>query len=212
MKYEINKAKSGINIDPKNKGKFTATKKKTGKTTEELTHSKNPITKKRAVFAENASHWKHQQGGNIDFLKPLIDNFKKGNQIPTTKNDATYVAPLQNPSSVIQKPGMDPYTQTGNVLKALPALAWEKLDTDMPFRVFNGLARLGEKVGLTPNKELWPTVAGSKLSPAQYQGQRMDEDQEKRWKAVKEGRYLGHSWGEYKNGGVISNILAQWKK
>lgn len=52
------KAKSGIHINPANKGKFTATKKATGKTTEQLTHSKNPVTKKRAVFAENAKNWK----------------------------------------------------------------------------------------------------------------------------------------------------------
>lgn len=41
-----------IDIDPKNKGKFTATKKATGKSTEELTHSKNPLTRKRAIFAQ----------------------------------------------------------------------------------------------------------------------------------------------------------------
>ena len=54
------KAKSGIKIDPKNKGKFTETKKRTGKTTEELTHSKNPLTKKRAIFAQNAKKWNHK--------------------------------------------------------------------------------------------------------------------------------------------------------
>lgn len=47
-----------IKIKPENKGKFTATKKSTGKSTEELTNSKNPITKKRAVFAQNAAKWK----------------------------------------------------------------------------------------------------------------------------------------------------------
>jgi hypothetical protein len=46
-----------IEIDPKNKGKFTATKKATGKSTEELTHSKNPLTRKRAIFAQNAKKW-----------------------------------------------------------------------------------------------------------------------------------------------------------
>ena len=49
--------KSGIHIKPENKGKFTATKKATGKSTEELTHSKNPLTRKRAVFAQNAKRW-----------------------------------------------------------------------------------------------------------------------------------------------------------
>lgn len=47
----------GIEIKPENKGKFNATKKATGKSTEELTHSKNPITKKRAIFAQNAKRW-----------------------------------------------------------------------------------------------------------------------------------------------------------
>ena len=43
-----------IYIKPENRGKFTETKKRTGKTTEELTHSKNPLTRKRAIFAQNA--------------------------------------------------------------------------------------------------------------------------------------------------------------
>lgn len=48
-----------IYIKPENKGKFIETKKRTGKTTEELTHSKNLITRKRAIFAQNAKKWKH---------------------------------------------------------------------------------------------------------------------------------------------------------
>ena len=52
--------KESIDIDPKNKGKFTATKKATGKSTEELTHSKNKKTKMRAVFAQNAADWNHK--------------------------------------------------------------------------------------------------------------------------------------------------------
>ena len=55
-----------IHIKPENKGKFNATKALTGKSTEELTHSSNPVTKKRAIFAQNASHWNHKaNGGNI---------------------------------------------------------------------------------------------------------------------------------------------------
>lgn len=46
-----------IKINPKNKGKFNATKKRTGKTTEQLKHSKNPLTRKRATFAANAAKW-----------------------------------------------------------------------------------------------------------------------------------------------------------
>ena len=52
--------KSSIHIKKKNRGKFNATKKKTGKSTEELTHSKNPLTRKRAIFAQNAKRWSHK--------------------------------------------------------------------------------------------------------------------------------------------------------
>ena len=47
-----------IHINPANRGKFNATKRRTGKTTEELTHSKNPKTRKRAIFAQNAAKWR----------------------------------------------------------------------------------------------------------------------------------------------------------
>lgn len=51
--------KSPIKIDPKNRGKFNALKARTGKTTAELTHSPNPLTRKRATFAANAAKWHH---------------------------------------------------------------------------------------------------------------------------------------------------------
>ena len=52
-------SEGGIHIKAKNKGKFTATKKRTGKSTEELKHSKNPLTRKRANFAMMAKMgWK----------------------------------------------------------------------------------------------------------------------------------------------------------
>lgn len=63
-------AKSGIHINPANKGKFNATKKATGKSTEELTHSKNPLTRKRAIFAQNAKKWSHAEGGPIGPTEP----------------------------------------------------------------------------------------------------------------------------------------------
>lgn len=55
-----------IHIKPENRGKFNATKKRTGKTTEELTHSKNPLTRKRAIFALNSAKWKHAFGGELN--------------------------------------------------------------------------------------------------------------------------------------------------
>lgn len=48
-----------IHIKPENRGKFTETMRRTGKTAEELSHSSNPLTRKRAIFALNARKWKH---------------------------------------------------------------------------------------------------------------------------------------------------------
>lgn len=52
--------KSGIHIKESHKGRFTAIKKKTGKTTAELKHSKSPAVRKMATFAQNAAKWKHK--------------------------------------------------------------------------------------------------------------------------------------------------------
>lgn len=59
--YRHGKDKHKIYIKPKNRGKFNALKKRTGKTTEQLTHSKNPLTRKRAIFAQNARKWVHKK-------------------------------------------------------------------------------------------------------------------------------------------------------
>lgn len=50
--------KGGIKIKPKNRGKFTAYKKRTGKTTQEALHSKNPHVRRMANFARNARKWR----------------------------------------------------------------------------------------------------------------------------------------------------------
>lgn len=50
-------SEGGIHIKKKNRGKFTETMKRTGKSAEELKHSKNPLTRKRATFAINARKW-----------------------------------------------------------------------------------------------------------------------------------------------------------
>ena len=68
---------SGIHIKKENRGKFTETKKRTGKTTEELTHSKNPLTRKRAIFAQNAKKLKHEDGGEVhkpNGHRSILDN------------------------------------------------------------------------------------------------------------------------------------------
>ena len=55
----------GIHIKKQNRGKFTDYCG--GKVTEECIrqgkNSSNPVIRKRATFADNAKHWKHQEGG-----------------------------------------------------------------------------------------------------------------------------------------------------
>ena len=77
----VNKAlsESKIEIKKENEGKFNATKKATGKSTEELTHSKNPVTKKRAIFAQNAKKWNKGKKVNESFeddFNNARDNFR----------------------------------------------------------------------------------------------------------------------------------------
>ena len=57
MKY------GGIHIKKSHEGMFTAYKKRTGKTTEEALHSKDPHVRQMANFARNAAKWHHQDGG-----------------------------------------------------------------------------------------------------------------------------------------------------
>ena len=55
--------KGGIHIKPSHRGRFTEYKKRTGKTTEEALHSKDPHVRQMANFARNAAKWKHEDGG-----------------------------------------------------------------------------------------------------------------------------------------------------
>lgn len=58
--FRYKHGKNPIRINPANRGKFNALKKRTGKTTEQLTHSKNPLTRKRAIFALNSRKWRRK--------------------------------------------------------------------------------------------------------------------------------------------------------
>ncbi len=68
----INMAKSGIEIDPKNKGKFTAWAKSRGMTVKQAynkvmsnTKAYPPSVVKMANFAKNAAGWKKEEGGEF---------------------------------------------------------------------------------------------------------------------------------------------------
>ena len=77
---------SGIHIKKENRGKFTETKRRTGKTTEELTHSKNPLTRKRAIFAQNSRKFKHMNGGNIYLVSNCLNFIGLDSKFQIIKN------------------------------------------------------------------------------------------------------------------------------
>ena len=54
-----------IHIKPENRGKFTALKKRTGKSASWFKAHGTPAQRKMATFALNAKHWKHSDGGNL---------------------------------------------------------------------------------------------------------------------------------------------------
>jgi len=86
-------AKTGIHIKPENRGKFTAYKKRTGKTTEEALHSKDPHVRQMANFARNAAKWHHAQYG-VDTTEPQYMQLagyagsKTGMKTPAGHSDA----------------------------------------------------------------------------------------------------------------------------
>lgn len=63
-----------IHIKPENRGKFTAYKQRTGKTTEEALHSPNAHVRQMANFARNAAKWKHADGGFVDKTDKAVYN------------------------------------------------------------------------------------------------------------------------------------------
>ena len=56
----VESGKSGIHIKPENRGKFTALKKRTGKSSTWYKEHGTPAQKKMAVFALNARKWNHK--------------------------------------------------------------------------------------------------------------------------------------------------------
>ena len=130
-----------IKIDPKNKGKFNALKKRTGKSTEELTHSSNPLTRKRAVFAQNAKKWKHADGGLIKYADGGVLGKDYFNQNPDKLRDFQYMYGLN----------------TDNIYGPKTEAAWNTYGQDY---INNGqLNKINPKSGLinNPNATTVPT-------------------------------------------------------
>ena len=99
-----------IHIKPENRGKFTAYKKRTGKTTAEALHSKNPHVRQMANFARNAAKWKHKgrkkkhgDGGELSgYTYPQYpDGGKLKRPYANPIAESTGVAPSLTPMNLI---------------------------------------------------------------------------------------------------------------
>lgn len=96
---EVFKKGGDIHIDPKNKGKFTASAKRAGMGVQEFARhvlankDKYSATQvKRANFARNAKHFKHQDGGEIIYggeIDPVIITADKRPSPRVGNKDAT---------------------------------------------------------------------------------------------------------------------------
>lgn len=109
-----NGGKMSIHIKPENRGKFNATKKRTGKTTEELTHSKNPLTRKRAIFAQNAKKWKHANGGELLGLDYYTNQLDGGGLLNSPMVSRSIINPII-PKQGINLSGIDPLSTVSDV-------------------------------------------------------------------------------------------------
>ena len=170
-----------IDIDPKNKGKFTATKKATGKSTEELTHSKNPLTRKRANFAKMAKrHWKPLKESDY------MDDGNLESQYDKNPDSMWTYGTNLNPSVV---DGLEPnqvrHAGNGNIKNDNNA-SWDYFDAvsngaDMKMR--NRLdADYRERTNNSPFNGIRKRMDMAMAFPRQTPNERFKQDLDKQWK------------------------------
>ena len=170
-----------IDIDPKNKGKFTATKKATGKSTEELTHSKNPLTRKRAIFAKMAKRgWKPLKESDY------MDDGNLESQYGKNPDSMWTYGTNLNPSVV---DGLEPnqvrYVGNGNIKNDNNA-SWDYFDAvsngaDMKMR--NRLdAAYKERTNNSPFNGTRKRMDMAMAFPRQTPNERFKQDLDKQWK------------------------------
>ena len=178
-------AEESIDIDPKNKGKFTATKKATGKSTEELTHSKNPLTRKRANFAKMAKrHWKPLKESDY------MDDGNLESQYGKNPDSMWTYGTNLNPSVV---DGLEPnqvrHAGNGNIKNDNNA-SWDYFDAvsngaDMKMR--NRLdAAYKERTNNSPFNGIRKRMDMSMAFPRQTPNERFKQDLDKQWKDTKD--------------------------
>ena len=170
-----------IDIDPKNKGKFTATKKATSKSTEELTHSKNPLTRKRANFAKMAKrHWKPLKESDY------MDDGNLESQYGKNPDSMWTYGTNLNPSVV---DGLEPnqvrHAGNGNIKNDNNA-SWDYFDAvsngaDMKMR--NRLdADYRERTNNSPFNGIRKRMDMAMAFPRQTPNERFKQDLDKQWK------------------------------
>lgn len=126
----------GIHIKPENRGKFTAYKERTGKTTEEALHSPDPHVRQMANFARNAAKWKHALGGDILFAQPDGDTRQYsvgGPIIPNTILNQGRTEYYPQSQQVIGNPYLNSFAYGG--IKSNPYDPWifgDKFDATAP--------------------------------------------------------------------------------
>lgn len=127
-----------IHIKKSHEGRFTAYKERTGKTTEEALHSKDPHVRKMANFAKQAAKWsKKEFGGTLSSDHPLskfIKMYAEGGSVtgddpegsgtsgamtmdsaPQTAESATQDANTANQQmGIAYDPGTDPNNPVNN--------------------------------------------------------------------------------------------------
>ena len=174
-------AEESIEIKPENKGKFTATKKATGKSTEELTHSKNPLTRKRANFAKMAKrHWKPLKESDY------MDDGNLESQYGKNPDSMWTYGTNLNPSVV---DGLEPnqvrHAGNGNIKNDNNA-SWDYFDAvsngaDMKMR--NRLdADYRERTNNSPFNGIRKRMDMAMAFPRQTPNERFKQDLDKQWK------------------------------
>lgn len=101
---DYNEFSSGgkIHIKPKNRGKFTALKKRTGHSASWFKQHGTPAQKKMAVFALNARKWNHADGGELNIYDGSTEDTQKMNvPIKFDKPLALSEIPTKNRVNVI---------------------------------------------------------------------------------------------------------------
>jgi len=117
---QLNQKRGGgsIHIKPENRGKFTALKKRTGHSASWFKAHGTPAQKKMATFALNARHWKHADGGPLDYSGISTTNNRAYNPDYISYIDTSLqqggMNPMQRASvlaNIIEESGGDPFAE-----------------------------------------------------------------------------------------------------